>query len=135
MFGEGTKEQKNLLGGKGANLSEMKKMGVPVPAGYTITTEMCVEYYKNGKKNSAELLADIKEYTAKLEKETGRSHQSLIKWHELYENCKDKEKYIEEIKPKAEAWVKKLLMPKAKNQYAIDNVVHSKKQKLKETGQ
>jgi len=76
MFGEGTKEQKNLLGGKGANLSEMKTMGVPVPAGYTITTDMCVEYYKNGSKNSKELLADIREYTAKLEKETGKEFGS-----------------------------------------------------------
>jgi pyruvate,orthophosphate dikinase len=76
MFGEGTKEQKNLLGGKGANLAEMKTMGVPVPAGYTITTDMCVEYYKNGFKNSKELLADIREYTAKLEKETGKEFGS-----------------------------------------------------------
>lgn len=76
MFGEGTKEQKNLLGGKGANLSEMKKMGVPVPAGYTITTEMCTEYYANGGKNSDELLADIREYTAKLEEETGKKFGS-----------------------------------------------------------
>jgi len=76
MFGEGTKEQKNLLGGKGANLSEMKTMGVPVPAGYTITTDMCVDYYKNGGKNSDELLADMHEYTAKLEKETGKEFGS-----------------------------------------------------------
>jgi pyruvate,orthophosphate dikinase len=72
MFGEGTKEQKNLLGGKGANLSEMKRLGVPVPSGYTITTEMCNEYYKNGKKNSDELLADLREYTKRLEEETGK---------------------------------------------------------------
>ncbi|KFZ26683.1 MAG: Pyruvate, phosphate dikinase [Candidatus Izimaplasma bacterium HR2] len=76
MFGEGTKEQKNLLGGKGANLSEMKTMGVPVPAGYTITTDMCVDYYKNGGKNSDALLADMHEYTAKLEKETGKEFGS-----------------------------------------------------------
>jgi len=76
MFGEGTKEQKNLLGGKGANLSEMKTMGVPVPAGYTITTEMCTDYYKNGGKNSAELLADMREYTARLEEETGKKFGS-----------------------------------------------------------
>ncbi len=76
MFGEGTKEQKNLLGGKGANLSEMKTMGVPVPAGYTITTEMCTDYYANGGKNSPELLADMREYTAKLEKETGKKFGS-----------------------------------------------------------
>lgn len=76
MFGEGNKSQKNLLGGKGANLSEMKTMGVPVPGGYTITTEMCNEYYANGGKNSAELLADMREYTAKLEKETGKEFGS-----------------------------------------------------------
>ncbi len=76
MFGEGGKELKNLLGGKGANLSEMKKLGVPVPAGFTITTEMCNEYYKNGKKNSDELLADLKEYTKKLEAETGKTFGS-----------------------------------------------------------
>jgi pyruvate,orthophosphate dikinase len=76
MFGEGTKEQKNLLGGKGANLSEMKTMGVPVPAGYTITTEMCTDYYANGGKNSEELLADMREYTARLEEETGKKFGS-----------------------------------------------------------
>ena len=76
MFGEGTKEQKNLLGGKGANLSEMKTMGVPVPSGFTITTEMCTDYYKNGGKNSKELLADIRVYVAKLEKETGKEFGS-----------------------------------------------------------
>jgi pyruvate,orthophosphate dikinase len=76
MFGEGTKEQKNLLGGKGANLSEMKTLGVPVPAGYTITTEMCTEYYANGGKNSDELLADMKEYTKRLEVETGKEFGS-----------------------------------------------------------
>ncbi len=73
MFGEGTAEQKNLLGGKGANLSQMKKMGVPVPAGFTVTTEMCNAYYENGGKNSPELIADIKEYVERLEKETGKA--------------------------------------------------------------
>ncbi|QMS85990.1 pyruvate, phosphate dikinase [Candidatus Xianfuyuplasma coldseepsis] len=76
MFGEGTKEQKNLLGGKGANLSEMKTLGVPVPAGFTITTEMCTEYYKNGGKNSKELLADLDTYTKRLEEETGKKFGS-----------------------------------------------------------
>jgi pyruvate,orthophosphate dikinase len=76
MFGEGNKSQKNLLGGKGANLSEMKTMGVPVPGGYTITTEMCTDYYANGGKNSDELLADMREYTARLEKETGKEFGS-----------------------------------------------------------
>jgi pyruvate,orthophosphate dikinase len=76
LFGEGTKEQKNLLGGKGANLSEMKNIGVPVPMGYTITTDMCTEYYANGGKNSAELLADMKEYNKKLEEVTGKEFGS-----------------------------------------------------------
>lgn len=73
MFGEGTADQKSLLGGKGANLSQMKKMGVPVPAGFTVTTEMCTAYYDNGGKNSKELIADIKEYVERLEKETGKA--------------------------------------------------------------
>jgi pyruvate,orthophosphate dikinase len=76
MFGEGTLEQKNLLGGKGANLSEMKREGFPVPAGYTITTDMCTEYYKNGGQNTEELLADMREYTARLEEETGKKFGS-----------------------------------------------------------
>jgi len=76
MFGEGTKDQKNLLGGKGANLSEMKRLGIPVPAGFTITAEMCTEYYKNGKQNSKELLADLREYTKRLEEETGKQFGS-----------------------------------------------------------
>ena len=76
MFGEGTKEQKNLLGGKGANLSEMKTMGVPVPSGFTITTEMCTDYYKNGGKNSKELLEDMRVYITKLEEETGKKFGS-----------------------------------------------------------
>jgi len=72
MFGEGTQDQKELLGGKGANLSQMKRLGIPVPAGFTITTDMCIEYYKNGEKNSPELIEDIKTYVQKLEEETGK---------------------------------------------------------------
>ncbi len=72
MFGEGTQDQKALLGGKGANLSQMKKLGVPVPAGFTVTTEMCNEYYENGGKNSPELLEDIKTYVKQLEEETNK---------------------------------------------------------------
>ncbi len=72
MFGEGTQDQKALLGGKGANLSQMKRLGIPVPAGFTITTEMCTEYYENGEKISPELNEDIKTYVKKLEEETGK---------------------------------------------------------------
>ncbi len=72
MFGEGSKDQKELLGGKGANLSEMKNIGIPVPAGFTVTTEMCTEYYENGGKNTQELLDDVKTYVKRLEEETGK---------------------------------------------------------------
>jgi len=76
MFGEGNQDQKALLGGKGANLSQMKKMGIPVPAGFTVTTEMCTDYYKNGGKNSQELLDDVKTYVKRLEEETGKEFGS-----------------------------------------------------------
>jgi len=77
MFGEGNQDQKGLLGGKGANLSQMKKMGIPVPAGFTVTTEMCTQYYKNGGKNSQELLEDVKTYVKRLEEETGKAFGDL----------------------------------------------------------
>ena len=77
MFGEGTQDQKALLGGKGANLSQMKRLGIPVPAGFTITTEMCNKYYENGGKNSPELIDDIKTYVAKLEEETNKQFGDL----------------------------------------------------------
>ena len=48
-FDEGSKEMKSLLGGKGANLAEMTKIGLPVPPGFTITTESCIDYYENNK--------------------------------------------------------------------------------------
>lgn len=77
MFGEGTQDQKALLGGKGANLSQMKRLGIPVPAGFTITTEMCNKYYENGGKNSPKLIDDIKTYVAKLEEETNKQFGDL----------------------------------------------------------
>lgn len=49
-FKEGNKDQKNILGGKGANLAEMKNLGLPIPDGFTVTTDACHEYYDNGKK-------------------------------------------------------------------------------------
>ncbi|MBN1113710.1 MAG: pyruvate, phosphate dikinase [Oligoflexia bacterium] len=69
---EGEAGNKNLLGGKGANLAEMTKIGLPVPPGFTITTEMCIEYYKQGKKISDSLLKEIREALAKVEKDTGK---------------------------------------------------------------
>lgn len=75
FFGDGKAEadasMKNFLGGKGANLAEMTNLGVPVPAGFTISTEMCTDFYKQGKKLSEALLAEIKENLAKVESAMG----------------------------------------------------------------
>ncbi len=74
-FGDGKSEgdasMKNLLGGKGANLAEMSKMGLPVPPGFTITTEFCDFYYKNGKKFPAELKQEVAEALKKVEERIG----------------------------------------------------------------
>ncbi|NWF48935.1 MAG: pyruvate, phosphate dikinase [Ignavibacteriaceae bacterium] len=68
---EGKAEMKSLLGGKGANLAEMVNIGLPVPAGFTITTEVCTAYYKNHKKYPKELEKQVKEALAKVEKQMG----------------------------------------------------------------
>ena len=68
---EGTAKMKELLGGKGANLAEMANLGIPVPAGFTITTEMCTYYYANGKKNPPELEKDVDAAMALVEKIMG----------------------------------------------------------------
>ncbi|MCX7798355.1 MAG: pyruvate, phosphate dikinase [Melioribacter sp.] len=68
---EGTADMKELLGGKGANLAEMVNIGLPVPAGFTITTEVCTYYYKHNKKYPKELEKQVKEALAKVEKEMG----------------------------------------------------------------
>src|SRR3954465_7303520 len=68
---EGTKEMKNLLGGKGANLAEMANIGLPVPPGFTITTEVCTEFYANGKKLPKTLDADVRASIARMEKLVG----------------------------------------------------------------
>ena len=69
---DGNAEMKNLLGGKGANLAEMCNLGIPVPAGFTITTEMCTEYYENNKKLPAELTKEVNAAMAKVEKVMGK---------------------------------------------------------------
>ena len=71
-FHEGHKEMKSLLGGKGANLAEMMKIGLPVPPGFTITTECCIRYYDEGKKISDELQAQIRQYMRWIEETTGK---------------------------------------------------------------
>jgi pyruvate,orthophosphate dikinase len=69
---EGNKEMKNLLGGKGANLAEMTNIGAPVPPGFTITTEVCTEFYKNGRKLPKGLDEDIKASVIRMEKLLGK---------------------------------------------------------------
>ncbi|MFZ0254305.1 MAG: pyruvate, phosphate dikinase [Gammaproteobacteria bacterium] len=73
---EGTKEMKALLGGKGANLAEMTSIGLPVPPGFTITTETCAEYNEGGGKLPSGLLEDVHENVALLEQETGKQFGS-----------------------------------------------------------
>ena len=72
LFSEGNKDMRNLLGGKGANLAEMTKLGLPVPQGFTITTEACTRYYVDGKKISDDIQKEIFENIAKMEEITGK---------------------------------------------------------------
>ena len=71
LFNEGNATMKDLLGGKGANLAEMTNIGLPVPPGFTITTEVCTEYYESGKTLSADLLKEIKTALANVEQAMG----------------------------------------------------------------
>jgi len=72
LFTEGDASMRNLLGGKGANLAEMTKLGLPVPQGFTITTEACTQYYEDGEKINDEIQAQIMEYIVKMEEITGK---------------------------------------------------------------
>ncbi len=72
LFSEGDASMRNLLGGKGANLAEMTKLGFPVPQGFTITTEACTQYYADGEKINPEIEAEIMEYITKLEAIAGK---------------------------------------------------------------
>ena len=71
-FTEGNADMRNLLGGKGANLAEMTNIGLPVPQGFTITTEACTKYYEDGREISEEIQSQINEYIAKMEEVTGK---------------------------------------------------------------
>ena len=73
-FEEGKKEMRNLLGGKGANLAEMTNIGMPVPRGFTITTEACTKYYDDGKNISEEIINEIFAKVAELEEKTGKCY-------------------------------------------------------------
>ncbi|MBD9219007.1 MAG: pyruvate, phosphate dikinase, partial [Clostridiales bacterium] len=72
MFSEGNASMRNLLGGKGANLAEMTVMGLPIPQGFTVTTEACTEYNENGKKLSDEMISQIEAALVKLEEIAGK---------------------------------------------------------------
>ena len=77
LFQEGNKDMRNLLGGKGANLAEMTNIGLPVPSGFTVTTEACNKYYEDGKKLSSEVIDQIKEALVKLEEKSGKKFGDL----------------------------------------------------------
>ena len=72
LFKEGNASMRNLLGGKGANLAEMTNIGLPVPQGFTITTEACTQYYEDGREINPEIQAQINEYIEKMEEITGK---------------------------------------------------------------
>ena len=71
LFSEGDASMRELLGGKGANLAEMTKIGLPVPQGFTVTTEACTQYYEDGRKINPDIQAEIMEYIDKMEGITG----------------------------------------------------------------
>lgn len=73
LFSEGNKDMRNLLGGKGANLAEMTNIGLPVPQGFTVTTEACTRYYEDGKVIAKEIEDQVYEKLAELEKITGKT--------------------------------------------------------------
>ena len=79
---EGSGDLKNLLGGKGANLAEMARMGINVPPGFTITTEACVYYFKNNKTYPPELwdrvVANLRDLESRMEKKFGDAHNPLL---------------------------------------------------------
>ncbi|PKE38913.1 pyruvate, phosphate dikinase [Macrococcoides caseolyticum] len=75
-FEEGTQDMKDLLGGKGANLSEMMRLGLPVPNGFTITTEACIEYLAQGKQLTDSVLNELQTYIKGLEDKTGKAFSS-----------------------------------------------------------
>jgi len=77
LFTEGNASMRELLGGKGANLAEMTNIGLPVPQGFTISTEACTQYYEDGQKINDEIMAQIMEYIVKMEEITGKKFGDL----------------------------------------------------------
>ena len=72
LFSEGNANMRELLGGKGANLAEMTNLGLPVPQGFTISTEACTQYYEDGRQINDEIMAEIMDYIGKMEEITGK---------------------------------------------------------------
>ncbi len=77
MFTEGDASMRNTLGGKGANLAEMTKLGLPVPQGFTITTDACTQYYEDGRQINDEIMAQINDAVVKMEEITGKKFGDL----------------------------------------------------------
>ena len=89
LFSEGNDHMRELLGGKGANLAEMTLLGMPVPQGFTITTEACTQYYEDNETINDEIQQQIMEYIGKLEEVTGKKFcsfwfKSLYAWYDGY---------------------------------------------------
>ena len=78
LFTEGNAKMRELLGGKGANLAEMTNIGMPVPQGFTISTEACTKYYEDGRRINDEIMAEIMEYVAKMEEINGKKFGDLV---------------------------------------------------------
>ena len=87
LFSEGNANMRELLGGKGANLAEMSNIGLPVPQGFTITTEACTQYYEDGRKINDEIMAEIMKNVEVMEtdqrQEVWRSHQPPARFRPL----------------------------------------------------
>ena len=88
LFSEGNGSMRELLGGKGANLAEMTNLGMPVPQGFTVTTEACTQYYEDGRQINEEIQAEIYEYLAKLEEITGSLSRQNGTWQSEEETDK-----------------------------------------------
>ena len=78
LFSEGNGSMRELLGGKGANLAEMTNLGMPVPFGFTVSTEACTQYYEDGRSINAEIETQIYEALGKLESNSGKKFSTLV---------------------------------------------------------
>ena len=84
MFTEGNADMRNLLGGKGANLAEMTNLGLPVPQGFTVTTEACTQYYEDGRQINDEIMGQIMEAIDKMEGITGKKFGFRSFWSKSF---------------------------------------------------